>query len=104
MAVQGKKERTPQVKPVVPSAKEGVQVSELDAFMFKYFGKDSPIIPLGVFTTAIILGSGLVSFNSGDKATSQTFMRARVIAQGITVAAMMASLGVQERQRSLGLL
>eukprot|EP00960_Hanusia_phi_P056230 763193-Hanusia_phi.AAC.2 len=47
MAVQGKKERKPQVKPIVASAKEGVQITELDAFMFKYFGKESPIIPLG---------------------------------------------------------
>ncbi len=53
--------------------------------------------------TAIILTSGLFSLKNNNKAQQQVFMRLRVGAQGLTVLAMMASLVVQERQKSLGI-
>ena len=87
----------------VPSAKEDlVEISRLDAVLFETFGRDSPVIPVGVALTAIILTSGLFSLKSNNKAQQQAFMRMRVGAQGATVLAMMASLAVQERQKSLG--
>jgi hypothetical protein len=61
------------------------------------------IISPGVGVTAIILVSGLFSLQANNKPQQQMFMRMRVGAQGITVLAMMASLAVQERQKSLGL-
>jgi len=62
------------------------------------------VIPFGVGLTGVILGSGLVQFNFGNKANQQMFMRMRVMAQGVTVVAMMLSLAVQERQKALGLI
>jgi hypothetical protein len=53
--------------------------------------------------TAIILTSGLFSLKNNNKAQQQVFMRLRVGAQAVTVLAMMASLVVQERQKSLGI-
>ena len=122
---------------IVPSANEDpAKLSQIDQFLFENFGKDSPVIPVGVcltlrlsFTlivtmschdivvflpltriistgvgvTAIILVSGLFSLQANNKPQQQMFMRMRVGAQGITVLAMMASLAVQERQKSLGL-
>lgn len=40
----------------------------------------------------VILIAGLRAFNRGDKARSQELMRYRVLAQGATVAAMMAGV------------
>eukprot|EP00293_Proteomonas_sulcata_P020252 CAMPEP_0184288698 /NCGR_PEP_ID=MMETSP1049-20130417/1167_1 /TAXON_ID=77928 /ORGANISM="Proteomonas sulcata, Strain CCMP704" /LENGTH=115 /DNA_ID=CAMNT_0026595197 /DNA_START=185 /DNA_END=532 /DNA_ORIENTATION=- len=88
----------------VPSAEEGIRISYIDAKAIEWFGKDSPVIPVGVFTTGLVLMSGLVSFNFANKAMQQNFMRARVVTQGLTIAAMMTSLAVQERQKTLGLL
>ncbi len=113
---------------IVPSSKEEpVKLSQLDQFLFQNFGKDSPVIPVGVYSprlshvfqfskynvlthycagvgvTAVILVSGLFSLQANNKPQQQMFMRMRVGAQAITVLAMMASLAVQERQKSLGL-
>ncbi len=41
---------------------------------------------------------GLVSFNRGNKAMQQKLMRGRVIAQGVTVAAMMGGMYLQVRR------
>ncbi len=57
----------------------------------------------GVVMTAIILTSGLFSLKNNNKTQQQVFMRLRVGAQAVTVLAMMASLVVQERQKSLGI-
>eukprot|EP00961_Rhodomonas_salina_P200129 2699446-Rhodomonas_salina.8 len=104
-------ERRPQI--VVPSTAETVQISELDAQLIYYLGKDSPAIPMGssqfapvsgVFATGVILLSGLASFNNNtSKRSQQTFMRARLVSQGITIGLMMGSLAVQERAKYLGI-
>ncbi|CAN0415065.1 unnamed protein product [Lampetra fluviatilis] len=59
--------------------------------------RENPFVPLGVLTTAGVLALGLASFRRGDFARSQTFMRARVLAQGFTLAALMGGvfLGVR---------
>lgn len=46
-------------------------------------------------TTAAVLMGGLVAFKKGNKALSQTMMRARIIAQGGTVAIMLATSGTE---------
>lgn len=98
--VQNKAERRPIT---VPAANEAVQISKVDAVLIEALGKDSPVIPMGVFFTGVVLLSGLGAFNNNtSKARQQTFMRARLVAQGMTVAAMMASLAVQERAKYLG--
>ena len=58
-----------------------VQISGFEAFMFNYFGKDSPVIPGGVFITTCILASGLFSLQQKNRANQQYAMRARVIGQ-----------------------
>ncbi|KAJ1492928.1 hypothetical protein T484DRAFT_1930153 [Baffinella frigidus] len=107
-AVQGAAPRAPQstqrrAAVVVPSAAEEIHVTSFEVFMFNYFGKDSAVIPGGIFITAVVLASGMASMSTGNQANQQTFMRARIGAQALTVAAMMASLAVQERQKALGL-
>jgi len=47
-----------------------------------------PFVPIGVITTAVILGLGLRAFRRGDKQKSQIMMRYRVLAQGATVFAI----------------
>jgi hypothetical protein len=59
---------------------------------------------MGVFATAVILASGLFSLQQKKQANQQYAMRSRVVAQGITIAAMMTSLAVQERQKALGII
>mmetsp|Transcript_17308 Transcript_17308/g.33958 ORF Transcript_17308/g.33958 Transcript_17308/m.33958 type:complete len:140 (-) Transcript_17308:199-618(-) len=81
-----------------------VNVSYLESVMFDYFGKDSLVIPLGCFVTTVVLCSTFVEFHKGNKRNAQIFMRARVVAQGVTVACMMTSLLVQQRQKALGLI
>mmetsp|Transcript_3862 Transcript_3862/g.8529 ORF Transcript_3862/g.8529 Transcript_3862/m.8529 type:complete len:126 (-) Transcript_3862:73-450(-) len=88
---------------VASASEDTVVISQMDAVLFETFGKDSPVIPAGVVITAIILTSGLFSLKNNNKAQQQVFMRLRVGAQGITVLAMLASLVVQERQKSLGI-
>ncbi|MDB5561344.1 MAG: hypothetical protein JWN11_762 [Hyphomicrobiales bacterium] len=51
------------------------------------------VIIIAMATVAIILGMGLWNmFRGGDSNTSQKLMRARVIAQAVAVALLMAAL------------
>ena len=56
--------------------------------------KRSPLVMAGALITGAILGAGLFAYKSGNKNMSQTMMRARVIAQGATVALMMGTSGM----------
>jgi hypothetical protein len=44
--------------------------------------------PTGTFVTAVVLTGGLISFRKGNPMLGQKFMRARVVAQGLTVVAI----------------
>jgi len=48
----------------------------------------------GALVTGAILGAGLVAFKTGNKSMSQHMMRARVLAQGATVALMLGTSGM----------
>lgn len=50
-------------------------------------------------TTAAVLFAGIAAFKSGNTKLSQHMMRARVLAQGGTVAIMLASVGGAESRR-----
>ncbi|NWX84953.1 HIG2A protein, partial [Nothoprocta ornata] len=55
----------------------------------------------GCLCTAAVLAWGLVSFKKGNVQRSQLLMRARVVAQGFTVAALlggMAAAAAKSRQ------
>ncbi|GCB79481.1 HIG1 domain family member 2A, mitochondrial [Scyliorhinus torazame] len=54
--------------------------------------KENPFVPIGMLGTAGALTYGLVSFKHGKTRQSQLLMRARIFAQGFTVAAIL--LGV----------
>lgn len=58
-----------------------VEISAIEAFFFNYFGKDSPVIPGGVFITSCILASGLFSLQQKNRSNQQYAMRARVVGQ-----------------------
>ncbi len=57
----------------------------------------------GVVITAGILTAGLFALKNNNQMQQQALMRLRVGAQAMTVLAVVASLGVQERQKSLGM-
>jgi len=50
-----------------------------------WFGGRNPLVPAGCLLTAGVLGRGLFTMYHGDKVKSQKMMRARVVAQGVTV-------------------
>eukprot|EP01113_Clastostelium_recurvatum_P026047 TRINITY_DN3128_c0_g1_i1.p1 TRINITY_DN3128_c0_g1~~TRINITY_DN3128_c0_g1_i1.p1 ORF type:complete len:119 (+),score=29.08 TRINITY_DN3128_c0_g1_i1:39-395(+) len=58
---------------------------------FKDMWRNDPLIIIGTGLTAVILCGGLYSMFSGKQKLSQSFMRARVIAQGATVALIIGS-------------
>ncbi|EER96675.1 hypothetical protein BDA96_02G198400 [Sorghum bicolor] len=51
----------------------------------------NPFVPIGALVTAGVLTAGLVSFRYGNSRLGQKLMRARVVAQGATVALMIGS-------------
>ncbi|KAH7688795.1 Hypoxia induced protein domain-containing protein [Dioscorea alata] len=51
----------------------------------------NPLVPVGAFVTAGVLTMGLISFKRGNSQLGQKLMRARVVAQGATVALMVSS-------------
>ncbi|KAK0161212.1 hypothetical protein PV327_009707 [Microctonus hyperodae] len=53
--------------------------------------KEAPLVPIGCLVTVSVLTYGLISFKRGDKQMSQYMMRARVTAQGFTIAVAVIS-------------
>ncbi|KAJ7316566.1 hypothetical protein JRQ81_002728 [Phrynocephalus forsythii] len=54
--------------------------------------KENPAVPLGLFATAAAFTYGLISFQRGDSVRSQRMMRARVLAQGLTLSAIVLGM------------
>ena len=102
-----------------------LELSDWDRKIFMYFGKKSPVVPLGLFfwfhqtctilkslwhsdltgcvITAGVLFTGFYHFKKGNKRTSNIMMRARVATQAVTVGLMMFSLSVTKKQKELGI-
>lgn len=58
--------------------------------------KKNPLVPAGALLTAGVLFGGLVAFQRGNSILSQKLMRARVLAQGATLAVLATSvIGMQ---------
>lgn len=57
----------------------------------------------GCVITAGILASGFYHFKKGNKKTSNIMMRARIVAQAVTVGFMMYSINITKRQKELGI-
>ncbi|NXM32594.1 HIG2A protein, partial [Oxyruncus cristatus] len=56
--------------------------------------RENPLVPLGCLCTVGVLTYGLISFKKGDIRRSQLMMRARVLAQGFTFAALLGGMVV----------
>jgi hypothetical protein len=56
-------------------------------------GKKNPLVLVGAAVTAGVLTVGFVAFKAGNANLSQTMMKARVFAQGATVALMVGTSG-----------
>ncbi|NXY04918.1 HIG2A protein, partial [Pteruthius melanotis] len=63
--------------------------------------RENPLVPLGCLCTVGALAYGLFSFRKGNTRRSQLMMRARVVAQGFTFAALlggMVATAIKSRQ------
>ncbi|CAO1392372.1 unnamed protein product [Diamesa serratosioi] len=56
--------------------------------------KENPMVPIGCLATAGALTFGLYSFKQGERQMSQYMMRARILAQGFTVVALIVGVGL----------
>ncbi|XP_041050522.1 HIG1 domain family member 2A, mitochondrial [Cetorhinus maximus] len=54
--------------------------------------KENPFVPIGMLGTAGALTYGLIAFKHGKTRQSQLLMRARIFAQGFTVAAILVGV------------
>ncbi|KYO29936.1 HIG1 domain family member 2A, mitochondrial [Alligator mississippiensis] len=61
---------------------------------FKRKMRENPLVPIGCLGTLGALTYGLVCFKKGDRQQSQLMMRARILAQGFTIAALMVGVVV----------
>lgn len=61
---------------------------------FKRKSAENPFVPLGCLVTGLVLSYGLWCFRTGQTKKSQIMMRARIGAQGFTVAALIIGLGM----------
>ncbi|XP_020646794.1 HIG1 domain family member 2A, mitochondrial [Pogona vitticeps] len=50
--------------------------------------KENPFVPIGCLVTLGVLTYGFICFKRGDTRRSQLMMRARVVAQGLTLTAI----------------
>ncbi|XP_065546821.1 HIG1 domain family member 2A, mitochondrial [Lathamus discolor] len=56
--------------------------------------RENPLVPLGCLCTVGVLTYGLINFKRGDTRKSQLMMRARILAQGLTFAALLGGMAV----------
>ncbi|XP_019154730.1 PREDICTED: RING-H2 finger protein ATL48-like [Ipomoea nil] len=69
----------------------GTTNPELEALFADKKRVRNPLVPLGALVTAGVLTAGLISFRQGNSNLGQKLMRARVVAQGATVALMVGT-------------
>ncbi|XP_058444205.1 HIG1 domain family member 2A, mitochondrial [Malaya genurostris] len=55
---------------------------------------ENPLVPIGCAATLAALGFGLWNFRQGKQQMSQYMMRARILAQGFTVVALVVGVGL----------
>nr|XP_023920100.1 RING-H2 finger protein ATL48-like [Quercus suber]POF00611.1 isoform 3 of ring-h2 finger protein atl48 [Quercus suber] len=71
--------------------KMGATEPNLEEFFEQRKRIRNPFVPIGALMTAGVLTAGLVSFRRGNSQLGQVLMRARVVAQGATVALMVGT-------------
>ncbi|NWR82594.1 HIG2A protein, partial [Furnarius figulus] len=67
-----------------------------EGFADKFLRKtrENPLVPFGCLCTVGVLTYGLISFKKGNTRRSQLMMRARILAQGFTFAALLGGMVV----------
>uniref|UniRef100_A0A2D4HQB2 HIG1 domain-containing protein n=1 Tax=Micrurus lemniscatus lemniscatus TaxID=129467 RepID=A0A2D4HQB2_MICLE len=95
----------PPFDPYRPPVIEGFTPTSLgsgERFQSKFVRKfrENPFVPLGCLCTAGILTYGLICFINNKPKQSQMMMRARVIAQGLTVASLLVGMAVTNLKSS----
>nr|XP_033783460.1 HIG1 domain family member 2A, mitochondrial [Geotrypetes seraphini] len=80
--------------PSGPPDIEGFSPQQPETFGGKLTRKwaENPFVPVGCLATAGILTYGLIAFKKGKTRQSQLLMRARILAQGFTIAAIMVGV------------
>ncbi|XP_072257152.1 HIG1 domain family member 2A, mitochondrial [Pyxicephalus adspersus] len=80
-----------QLEPPVVEGFTPTPYAEKQGFKAKFIKKtkENPFVPIGCLATAGALTYGLIAFRQGKTRQSQMMMRARIGAQGFTVAAIM---------------
>ncbi|XP_063783976.1 HIG1 domain family member 2A, mitochondrial [Pseudophryne corroboree] len=70
------------------------QRMETEQLKSKFMRKiqENPFVPIGCLATAGALTYGLIAFKQGKTRQSQLSMRARILSQGFTVAALMVGV------------
>ncbi|CAL1269754.1 unnamed protein product [Larinioides sclopetarius] len=61
--------------------------------------KSNPFVPIGMLATTAALSYGVYSMRSGNKKRSQMMMRARVLCQGFTIAALLVGIVVASKTK-----
>ncbi|GFR32541.1 HIG1 domain family member 2A, mitochondrial [Trichonephila clavata] len=61
--------------------------------------KSNPFVPIGMLATTAALTVGIYSMKTGNKRRSQLMMRARIFAQGFTVAALLLGIVVASKTK-----
>ncbi|NXW70147.1 HIG2A protein, partial [Hirundo rustica] len=74
-----------------------------EGFAEKFLRKtrENPMVPLGCLCTVGVLAYGVICFKKGNTRRSQLMMRARVVAQGFTIASVvggMMATAIRSRQ------
>ncbi|CAM2117995.1 HIG1 domain family member 2A, mitochondrial [Lepidochelys kempii] len=86
----------PPFDPSSPPLIEGFVPTPLhrEGFRDKFLRKtrENPLVPIGCLSTAGALTYGLICFQKGNTRQSQLMMRARILAQGFTIAAIMVGV------------
>uniref|UniRef100_A0A8C3GPU3 HIG1 domain-containing protein n=1 Tax=Cairina moschata TaxID=8855 RepID=A0A8C3GPU3_CAIMO len=82
--------------PPPPLGPSGLPVFREEGFGDKFLRKtrENPLVPLGCLCTVGVLTYGLISFKRGHTRRSQLLMRARILAQGFTFAALLGGMAV----------
>ncbi|XP_058021555.1 HIG1 domain family member 2A, mitochondrial [Ahaetulla prasina] len=89
--------RPPVIEGFTPTSRGSAESFE-SKFMRKF--RENPFVPLGCLATAGILTFGLICFINNKPRQSQMMMRARVLAQGLTVASLIVGMAVTNLKSS----
>ncbi|XP_003227966.1 HIG1 domain family member 2A, mitochondrial [Anolis carolinensis] len=84
--------RPPLIEGFQPGAFQRREEGFADKFLRKT--RENPLVPVGCLGTAGVLTYGLICFKRGNTHQSQIMMRARILAQGFTVAALVVGVVV----------